>query len=233
MRSHGWLFALADGVGGHEMGEVASRVAIESMLAGFKESAGGESHGALLPRLVQRANAKIFETAVAGGRDSAGMATTIVACALRFDRVTVAHAGDSRCYLIREGTATALTRDHTLADEQVRMGLVTAQEAGESATRHILSRSLGTELIVNVDTNDFPLRPGDVLMQCSDGLHGSVGPTEIAAICGNGSDLNRASEKLVALANERDGGDNISVQLIRVRDVERMGMYRGRPYKLY
>ena len=86
---------------------------------------------------------------------------------------------------------------------------------------------------MNVDTNDFPLRPGDVLMQCSDGLHGSVGPTEIAAICGNGSDLNRASEKLVALANERDGGDNISVQLIRVRDVERMGMYRGRPYKLY
>lgn len=232
-RSHGWLFALADGVGGHEMGEVASQTAIESILAGFRESGGGESHGALLPRLVQKANTKVFETAVAGGRDSAGMATTIVACALRFDRVTVAHAGDSRCYLIREGTATALTRDHTLADEQVRMGLVTAQEAGESSTRHILSRSLGTELIVNVDTNDFPLRPGDVLMQCSDGLHGSVGPSEIAAICGNGSDLNRAAEKLVALANERDGGDNISVQLIRVRDVERMGMYRGRPYKLY
>src|ERR1700680_2392100 len=92
VRSHGWLFALADGVGGQEKGEVASRAAIESMLAGFRGSAGGESHTALLPRLVQKANAHVFETAVAGGRASAGMATTIVACALRFDRVAVAVA---------------------------------------------------------------------------------------------------------------------------------------------
>ena len=233
VRSHGWLFALADGVGGHEKGEVASRAAIESMLAGFQGSPGGESHSALLPRLVQKANAHVFEAAVAGGRDTAGMATTLVSCALRFDRVTLAHVGDSRCYLIRNGKASQLTRDHTVASEQVRLGLVSAQEAGESSTRHILSRSLGTEMIVNVETNDHQLYPGDVLLQCSDGLHGSVEASEMAALCSLGLDLVGAAEKLVTLANERDGSDNISVQLIRVRDVERMGMYRGRPYKLY
>jgi serine/threonine protein phosphatase PrpC len=232
-RSRGWLFALADGVGGHEKGEVASRAVIESMVAGFQGAPSGESHAALLPRLVQKANTHVFETAVAGGRDCAGMATTIVACALRFDRVTVAHVGDSRCYLIRNGKATQLTRDHTVANEQIRLGLVSAQEASEGSTRHILSRSLGTELIVNVETNDHQLLPGDVLLQCSDGLHGAVEATEMAALCSHGLDLLEASEKLVGLANERDGSDNISVQLIRVRDVERMGMYRGRPYKLY
>jgi PPM family protein phosphatase len=232
-RSHGWLFALADGVGGHEMGEVASRAAIESILAGFRGAPGGESHTALLPRLVQKANAHVFETAVAGGRASAGMATTIVACALRFDRVAVSHAGDSRCYLIRNGKATQLTRDHTIANEQIRLGLISAQEAGQGATQHILSRSLGTEMIVNVETNDHQVLPGDVLLQCSDGLHGPVAASEMAELFSRGLGLSETAEKLVALANERGGGDNISVQLIRVRDVERMGMYRGRPYKLY
>jgi PPM family protein phosphatase len=232
-RTHGWLFVLADGVGGSEKGEVASRAAVESMIAGFRKAKDGESHSALLPRLVQQANAHVFETAVAGGRDSAGMATTMVACALRYDRVTVAHAGDSRCYLIRSGKATQITRDHTMASEQVRLGLVSTQEAAESSARHILSRSLGTELVVNVETNDHQIFAGDVLLLCSDGLHGSVEASEMAALCSQGLDLLTAAEKLVALANDRGGDDNISVQLIRVRDVERMGMYRGRPYKLY
>ena len=233
VRSHGWLFALADGVGGHEKGEVASRAAIESMLAGFRGAGGGESHAALLPRLVQIANGHVLDTAVKGGRESAGMATTLVASALRFDRVTVAHVGDSRCYLIRGGKAEQITRDHTVANEQIRLGLVSMQEAAEGSTRHILSRSLGTEMIVNVEANDHQIFPGDVLLQCSDGLHGSVEAAEMAALCSRGLDLAGAAEKLVALANERDGSDNISVQLIRVRGVERMGMYRGRPYKLY
>jgi len=84
-----------------------------------------------------------------------------------------------------------------------------------------------------VDTNDHQVFPGDVLLLCSDGLHGPVEASEMAAICGHGQDLQAAAEKLVALANERGGGDNISVQLIRIRGVERVGMYRGRPYKLY
>ena len=232
-RTHGWLFVLADGVGGHEQGEVASRAAVDSMVAGFQKSRDGEAHTALLPRLVQQANTHVLETAHAGGPAATGMATTMVACALRFDRVTVAHVGDSRCYLIRNGQAVQITRDHTVANEQIRLGLVTSREAGEGGTKHILSRSLGTELIANVETNDHQVFPGDVLLLCSDGLHGSVEASEMGTICGHGLDLQAAAEKLVALANDRGGNDNISVQLVRVRDVERMGMYRGRPYKLY
>jgi len=233
VRTHGWMFVMADGVGGHEKGEVASKTAVESMVAGFHGSKDGESHSAVLQRLIQQANVSIFEAAVHGGRNTAGMATTIVACALRYDRVCVAHVGDSRCYLIRNGKAAQITRDHTVASEHVRMGLVSAREAAEGETSHILSRSLGTELIANVDTNDHQVFAGDVLLLCSDGLHGQVDASEMAAICGHGQDLHLAAEKLVAIANDRGGGDNISVQLIRIRGVERMGMYRGRPYKLY
>ena len=233
VRTHGWLFVLADGVGGQEQGEVASRTAVESMVAGFRSAKDGESHSAVLQRLVQQANTRVFESAITGGRTSAGMATTIVACALRYDRVSVAHVGDSRCYLIRNGKAAQITRDHTIASEQVRLGFVTAQEAAEGETNHILSRSLGTELVANVDTNDHQIFPGDVLLLCSDGLHGVVDSSEMGAICGQGQDLPLAAEKLVALANDRGRSDNISVQLIRIRGVERMGMYRGRPYKLY
>jgi serine/threonine protein phosphatase PrpC len=233
VRTHGWLFVLADGVGGQEQGEVASKTAVERMVGGFHSSKDGESHSSVLQRLVQQANTAVLDAAVTGGRSAAGMATTIVACALRYDRVTVAHVGDSRCYLIRGGKAAQITRDHTIASEQVRLGIVTAQEAAEGETSHILSRSLGTELVANIDCNDHQVFAGDVLLLCSDGLHGPVEATEMAALCGHGQDLHAAAEKLVALANDRGGGDNISVQLIRIRGVERMGMYRGRPYKLY
>jgi protein phosphatase len=155
----------------------------------------------------------------------------LVACAFRYDRVVVAHAGDSRCYLIRQHQASLLTRDHTVAQEQARIGLLTAKEAAEASTRHVLSRSLGTDLFVNIETSDIQVYPGDVLLQCCDGLYHSVEPSEMAAVAGQG-DLDTAAKRLVDIANDRDGSDNISVQLIRVRSVERVGMYRGRPYKL-
>lgn len=160
------------------------------------------------------------------------MATTIVACALRFDRVTVAHVGDSRCYLIRRGRATLLTRDHTLANEQVRLGILSSGQAKESATRHVLSRSLGNELFVSADISEHLLLPGDVLLLSSDGLHGAVPQVDLAKAAGGEVDLEAAAGQLVQLANQRDGSDNVSLQLVRIRDVERVGMYRGRPYKL-
>lgn len=231
LRSHGCVFALADGVGGQQKGEVASELAVETLLAGFSTAKSGEAHKTLLARLVQAANLKVYEQ----GQESpasTGMATTIVAAALRADRATIAHVGDSRCYLLREGKARQITRDHSIAAEQMRMGVLSAKEAADSPNRHLLSRSVGNDLVVNVEIDEVQLQKSDVLLQCSDGLHGSVLPEDIATVVGRTDSLRAAAEKLIAMANERDGEDNISVQLIRVHDVERTGMYRGRPYNL-
>jgi PPM family protein phosphatase len=231
-RSHGWLFVLADGVGGTEKGEIASRAAVEHLTAGFREAPASESLSALLMRLAQEANVQIYQTGRAHSPGGTSMATTLVACAFRYDRVVVAHAGDSRCYLIRQGQTRLLTRDHTVAQDQARIGLISEKEASESEKSHVLSRSLGTDLFVNIETSDIQVYPGDVLLLCCDGLYHSVPPSEMAAVAGHGGDLNVAAKRLVDIANDRDGSDNISVQLIRVRSVERVGMYRGRPYKL-
>lgn len=232
VRARGWLFALADGVGGHDLGEVASHTAVETLLAGFRESTQGQPHTTLLTSLVRAANTRVLEAGHAANPSGPSMATTIVACALRYDRVVVAHVGDSRCYLVRRGEARVLTRDHTVANEQMRLGLLTSQEAADASTRHLLSRSLGSALTVNVEVNEHQVFAGDVLVLCSDGLYASMTASEIAAIAGHGGDLRATAQRLVDVANQRDGSDNISLQLVRVRTVERVGMYRGRPYRL-
>ena len=232
LQTRGWLFVLADGVGGQDRGEVASRTAVESLIAGFSRAPDGESYFNLLPRLVKAANTKVFETGMATGPGGSSMATTMVTCAFRYDRMVVCHVGDSRCYLVRHRHAEALTRDHTVTNEQVRMGLLSSREAAESETRHLLSRSLGNAMFVNVDTRDHQVLPGDVLLLCSDGLHGAVTAGEMADVVFAHNNLEEAVRQLVNVANRKDGSDNISVQLIRIRSVERVGMYRGRPYKL-
>jgi protein phosphatase len=231
-RSHGWLFVLADGVGGHERGEVASRIAVDCLVEGFREARGQEPHTTLLPRLTERANIRVYEAGHAATPGGVRMATTLVACALRYDRAVIVHVGDSRCYLIRRGHATQLTRDHTVANEHVRMGLMSAAESAQSPNRHMLLRSLGHDLFVNVEIDQTQVLPGDVLMLCCDGLYGAVEGSDMARIVTQYKDLQEAAERLVALANERDGSDNISVQLARIKGIERVGMYRGRPYKL-
>jgi protein phosphatase len=160
------------------------------------------------------------------------MASTIVACMLRFDRATIAHVGDSRCYLIRRGEIQQITRDHTVAAEQQRLGLLSQEEAQEAESRHVLSRSLGLNLFVNVEIDELSVLPGDVLLLCSDGLHGPVRDAQMARTVSQSKDLDAAARQLIDRANQQDGDDNVSVQLIRVRSVERVGMYRGRPYNL-
>jgi PPM family protein phosphatase len=231
-RSHGWLFALADGVGGQRQGEVASRAAIQEALAGFRRAKDGSLHKDVVNQIVQAANARVCESEALSGRSGVGMASTIVVCALRFDRATIAHVGDSRCYLIRSGDAKPITRDHTVAADQARLGLVSAEEAAASSARHVLSRSLGMNLFVNVDIDEIQLVAGDVLLLCSDGLHGAVSANEMAEATRRHRDLAAAAQELVDRANDQDGSDNVSLQLIRIRSIERMGMYRGRPYKL-
>jgi len=234
VHSQGWLFALADGMGGHEHGEVASRLAIETILAGFRKIPKGVMHASLLPRLVQDANHAVFEAGHIGSPSatSAGMGTTLVACALRFDSAVISHVGDSRCYLFRNGAGGPLTRDHTMATEQVRLGILSQSEAEEGNGRHLLTRSIGSELFVAADTITVNIVPGDILLLCSDGLHGAVPDQMIQHLIHTNPDLNKAAASLVAAANQAGGNDNVSVQLIRILAVERMGLYRGRPYRL-
>jgi serine/threonine protein phosphatase PrpC len=231
-RDRRWLFALADGVGGQDRGEVASRAAVDHLLSGFRRLDAADSLSSHLPRLIQAANTHVFETATGVGPGGSSMATTIVACALRFDRAVVCHAGDSRCYLIRQGQTRQLTRDHTVASEQAFLGLITAREAVDSGSSNLLSRSLGTEMFVSVETNEYLIQKDDVLLLCSDGLHNSVKELDIVRALERAATLESAAHELVFLAKERDGGDNISVQLIRIKNVERVGMYRGQPYRL-
>lgn len=236
VQSRGWLFALADGVGGHEDGQDASQLAIETVLDGFTKIPKGVMHVSLLPKLVQEANIAVYDKAHDRGTkpDARGgtMATTLVVCALRFDSAVVSHVGDSRCYLFRNGSAAALTRDHTMAGEQERLGILSKAEASTGDNRHVLTRSLGSELFVAADTVTVNVIPGDVLLLCSDGLHGYVTENRMETILATRDDLRVAAKALVAAANEAGGHDNVSVQLIRVRSVERMGLYRGRPYRL-
>jgi len=224
-RSHGWIFALADGVGGNDRGEVASQAAIAHLMEGFRNAPAAEPLAGMLTRLIREANQHVYEIARQSGPGGSTMATTLVTCALRFDRAAIGHAGDSRCYLVREGRASRLTRDHTVAADRERLGM-------RSSGSNQLLRSLGSDPFLNVEISEHQVYPDDLLLLCCDGLHHSVEDADIAAVTGSEPDLDRAAQQLVRLANERDGSDNISVQLIRVRTVERIGFYRGRPYKL-
>jgi protein phosphatase len=236
VQSQGWLFAIADGVGGQENGEIASRLAIDTVVAGFRKIPKGIMHVSLLPRLVQEANSAVYDAGhVDSGHGKARgsqMGTTLVACALRFDSAVISHVGDSRCYLFRDGVGAQLTRDHTMAAEQFRLGILSQAEASTGDNRHILTRCLGNELFVAADTVTVNVIPGDVLVLCSDGLHGSVPDARMRELIYSTSDLESAASRLVAAANDAGGLDNISVQILRVRSVERMGLYRGRPYRL-
>lgn len=232
LRSRGWMFAVADGVGGMDLGEVASAKAVEVMAAGFAQAPEGTSLASLLTRLIQHANAAVHDEGLHPDRRGRHMATTMVACALRHDQAIVAHVGDSRCYHVRGGNANLLTRDHTWVAEQQKLGLITAVEAEHSEKRHVLTRSLGPELFVTVDTSSFALKPGDVLVLCSDGLYGAMYPEDIARIASQNKDAQLLAQELVRYAVDVDGSDNATALVIQVRSTEPMGMYRGRLYAL-
>jgi protein phosphatase len=231
-RSHGYLFAVADGVGGMDLGEVASATAIKVLTEGFAGAQAGTMLISLLPRLIQHANAAVHDCTLAPEYRGKRMATTLVACAIRHDQAIVSHVGDSRCYLIRNGKARQVTQDHTLVNEQRKMGLLTAKEMAESESRHVLIRSLGPEMFVSPDTTALTLQAGDTLVLCSDGLHDEMDEATIAQIVSQSKNTDEIARELVARAVEIDGGDNTTAQVIRIQQVEQVGMYRGRPYRL-
>jgi len=231
-RSHGFLFAVADGVGGLDLGEVASNTAVSVITEEFSKAAAGTMLIGLLPRIIQRANSAVHDRTLGPEYRGRRMATTVVACALRYDQAIVSHVGDSRCYLVRHGQARQVTQDHTLVNEQRKMGLISASEIATSDARHVLIRSLGPEMFVSPDTSALTLQPGDVLVLTTDGVHDELCDAEIAAIASQKKDAAQIAREIVARAVEIDGGDNTTALVIRVRSVEQVGMYRGRPYRL-
>jgi PPM family protein phosphatase len=231
-RSHGYLFTVADGVGGLSLGEVASSTAVSVMTREFESSPGDAMLISLLPKLVQYANAAVHDRTLAPESRGKKMATTIVACALRHDQAVISHVGDSRCYLIRDGRAKQITRDHTWVNEQRKLGLLSESEAAHSEWRHVLIRSLGPEKFVSPDTIALTIQSGDVLVLCSDGVHDEMPERTIAAIVSQNKAVEEIARELVARAVEQDGNDNTTAMVIKIRSVEQLGMYRGRPYRL-
>ena len=231
-RSHGYLFVVADGVGGMDLGEVASATAISVITGEFAKAQAGTMLISLLPRLIQHANAAVHDCTLAPQYRGKKMATTVVACAIRHDQAIVSHVGDSRCYLVRNGKAKQITQDHTWVNEQRKLGLISASEMAGSDSRHVLIRSLGPEMFVSADTTAVTLQTDDILVLCTDGLHDEMTERDLAAIVSQTKNIEEIARELVARAVEIDGGDNTTAQVIRVRGVEQVAMYRGRPYRL-
>ncbi|MFL5823724.1 MAG: Stp1/IreP family PP2C-type Ser/Thr phosphatase [Solirubrobacteraceae bacterium] len=213
------LFVVADGMGGAQAGEVASRMAIETFQHGL--SADGSPEERLAER-VRTANKQIYERSRAEtGRE--GMGTTLTAAYLDDAQLAIAHVGDSRAYMFRDGQLSRLTQDHSLVDELVRRGKLTEEQAAEHPQRSIITRALGPEPDVEVDTFTYPVQAGDVLLLCSDGLTSMISEDRVTEVLAGASDLEEAARTLIGQANEAGGRDNITVVLFRVEDVEGEG----------
>lgn len=231
-RTHGFLFVVADGVGGLDLGEIASSTAVTVLTEGFAKSQSGSMLISLLPRLIQQANSAVHDRTLSPEYRGKRMATTLVACALRYNQAIVSHVGDSRCYLVRDGKAKQITQDHTWVNEQRKLGLISTGDIPSSETRHVLIRSIGPEMFVAPDTTAVNIEAGDVIVLCTDGLHDEMSEVEIAGIVSQKKTAEELARELVSRAVEIDGGDNTTAQVIRVRSVEQVGMYRGRTYRL-
>jgi serine/threonine protein phosphatase PrpC len=220
------LFVVADGMGGAQAGEVASRIAVEAFQDGsFTEGPPQKDDSFTEVRLEQRlaaqaaaANARIHELSQVDA-EHAGMGTTLTAVYVGELEVAIAHVGDSRAYCWRAGELLRLTDDHSLVDELIRQGRLTPEEAAEHPQRSIITRALGPEEEVEVDTRSFRARSGDVYLLCSDGLTTMLDERTLARLLDEHPRLSEAGEALVAQANEAGGRDNITVILLRVEEV--------------
>ena len=206
------VFAVADGMGGAQAGEVASRIAAESFGPAERGDAAPEAY---LRSVALDANTRINDLA-AEDESRSGMGTTFTAALVDGDDVSFAHVGDSRAYLFRDGDLRMLTADHSLVEELLRQGKLTKEQAEDHPQRSIITRALGPEREVEVDTMTYRAKPDDVYMLCSDGLTTMVKDDMIAAIMARAASLEDAASQLIEQANLAGGRDNITVVLFRV-----------------
>lgn len=208
----GALFVICDGMGGYASGEVASDLAVKTILARFYALVGQHGPEAALRTAFNDANTTVF------GEGGGKMGTTSVAALFRGDAVILANVGDCRAYLVRDGMLRQLTRDHSFVAEQVAAGMLTEEQARESSYRHIITRAIGHRPDIEVDLFREPVLQDDIVVLCSDGLHGQVEPEEIALAFTKVS-LDDACRALIKLANDRGGPDNITVVAINVAEL--------------
>ena len=222
------LLVVADGMGGHNSGEVASDIACKTIVDYARKMIGGEKalvpeggaagltpRGRQLEFFVKTANAMIYEKGRAFPKD-AGMGTTVVAAIVDAKSMTVAHVGDSRLYLWRRGELTQLTEDHSLVGELVKRGQITADEAARSPQQNILTRALGAGGDVLVDVADHPLLPGDLVLLATDGLSKMVVDADVAAVIAESLDPQKIVDVLIAKSRAAGGVDNIAIVVAKV-----------------
>jgi serine/threonine protein phosphatase PrpC len=239
------LYVLSDGMGGEAHGEVASSLAVQTILTHCTQAENsratpvfGESSPDVSERTnrlasaVHLANRKVFEAA-ASNPQQRGMGATIVAAWIEAQRLSLAHVGDSRAYLLRGGALQQLTDDHSLVAEKVRVGILTPQEADASEMQSILTRAVGTHENVKVDTDEQALLVGDFVLLCSDGLTRMVTDPEIASTLLTSTTAQEAAERLVDLANDNGGVDNVSVIVLRVEEKSESVFDRLKIWKRY
>lgn len=208
------IAVLADGMGAHNAGEVASQIAVSTTLSILRQTAGISAHDRL-ETAVHAAHGGIQEKAGSSSRYQ-GMGTTIVAVLLDKLKLHVAHVGDSRLYQLRKGVLTALTRDHSLLQEFIDKGLYSPEEARQKVARNILTRALGLEGELKVDVREVFIQAGDRYLVCSDGLYEMVSDTDIAAMLNRSMSADDTCGALIELANAKGGKDNITVVVIDI-----------------
>ncbi len=221
LATKGRLYGVADGMGGHSAGQIASELALKTVIQRYYRDPSPHIVDSLR-YAINEANSLVFDTAQLIP-ERQGMGTTLTVGVIREDRLTVAHVGDSRAYLVRDGEPRQITHDHSLVAEQVRLGAMTMEDAASSPLRNIILRSIGTGPIVQADFYEERLQVGDYVVICSDGLTGHVAPQELADYVATPDARRRgpslAAYRLVDLANSRGGRDNITVVVIEVTDI--------------
>jgi PPM family protein phosphatase len=224
-------------MGGGNAGEIASALAVEAIQKHLTEAVRnadlpliGPCDAMVSPQANRLASAirtanDVVHRESWGRPDYAGMGTTVVAALLHEDVLAIAHVGDSRLYLVRNGAIQALTTDHSWVAEQVLKGLLTEEEAARSPRRNIVTKALGVASSVDVELTEIPVKSDDTLLLCSDGLTRGVHPNDMLGILSGSEDLSTMSDRLIAMANEAGGDDNTTVVVVALRDEFQLGLW--------
>lgn len=209
------VFVVCDGMGGAAAGEIASRLAVDSMIERLCAVSTPDDRRCALDQSIEAAN-HIVHSQASGNAALQGMGTTLVAVAIQDHSALIGHVGDSRCYLFRDGELTRLTHDHSLVDEQVRLGHMTPEEAARSPLKNVITRAIGTQPSVEADITELPLESGDTLLLCSDGLIREISDTQITDILTHRpGNIDHYCQQLIDAANNAGSHDNVTVILIR------------------